>query len=172
MFDLLRWEHHYEAIDLAGWIPDFVITGASRDLLVEVKPVFTFVRDVGAKIYSSGAVHEALFLYAGLRKPHGFSQGATPGYLAEDFRWLRKHIETADAPEWAWGEAVFVIDRRGTARYDIIHGEQNFDCRVHDGRMYGDPSWEIAPMAEIKLLWNEAGNVVQYRRPSQPPPST
>ncbi|MDB5069419.1 MAG: hypothetical protein JWM87_530 [Candidatus Eremiobacteraeota bacterium] len=165
MFDRLGWEHHYEPYDLSGWIPDFVITGNGPDLLVEVKPTFDFYKRIGEKIYNSGAVHEALFLFAGLRKPEGFRQGATPGYLAEDFRWLQDHPETQDAPDWCWGPAVFVVDRREGARYDIIHGEQNFDCRVHGGHMYGDPPWDIAPMDEIAALWADAGNTVQYRKP-------
>jgi hypothetical protein len=40
MFDQLGWDWSYEAIDLKGWIPDFVITGKPKQILVEVKPIF------------------------------------------------------------------------------------------------------------------------------------
>src|SRR5262249_22455242 len=45
MFDLLKWEWHYEPIDLNGWIPDFLLTKTSfensKPCLVECKPIVT-----------------------------------------------------------------------------------------------------------------------------------
>ncbi len=42
-FDLLGWRWEYEPIDLAGYIPDFIVTGflgrGRQDILVEVKPI-------------------------------------------------------------------------------------------------------------------------------------
>ena len=37
-FDLLGWRWEYEPFDLNGWIPDFVLRGATHDHLIEVKP--------------------------------------------------------------------------------------------------------------------------------------
>lgn len=37
-FDLLGWAWDYEPFDLNGWVPDFIIHGKYRDVLVEVKP--------------------------------------------------------------------------------------------------------------------------------------
>lgn len=38
-FDALGWRWEYEPFDLKGWVPDFLIYGANRDALVEVKPI-------------------------------------------------------------------------------------------------------------------------------------
>lgn len=37
-FSLMGWPFEYEALDLCGWIPDFVIYGTGAPVLVEVKP--------------------------------------------------------------------------------------------------------------------------------------
>jgi len=37
-FDEVGWDWTYEPIDLQGWIPDFIIYGEGRDVLIEVKP--------------------------------------------------------------------------------------------------------------------------------------
>jgi hypothetical protein len=49
MFDQLGWRWTYEPIDLAGWIPDFVIQGV-KPILVEVKPIFEFDEALGDEI--------------------------------------------------------------------------------------------------------------------------
>jgi hypothetical protein len=41
MFDLLGWRWEYEPVDLAGYIPDFVLMFPAGPVLVEVKPAFT-----------------------------------------------------------------------------------------------------------------------------------
>lgn len=39
MFDQFGWTWHYEPLDLAGWIPDFLVEGTPKPVLVEVKPI-------------------------------------------------------------------------------------------------------------------------------------
>lgn len=38
-FDQLGWPFEYEPYDLGSWSPDFLLRGASRPILVEVKPI-------------------------------------------------------------------------------------------------------------------------------------
>lgn len=57
MFDLLGWKWEYEPIDLNGWIPDFAISDARKNIkgfgaselksitLIEIKPIFEFNYD-------------------------------------------------------------------------------------------------------------------------------
>jgi hypothetical protein len=57
-FDLMSWEHEYEPFDLNGWIPDFLLRGTwpngrRAEVLVEVKPVSTYDRDVGLKVLNA-----------------------------------------------------------------------------------------------------------------------
>lgn len=65
-FDLVNWRWEYEPIDLAGYIPDFVISFDARPLLVEVKPDLevTSLRTYAGKIERSGWADEALILLA------------------------------------------------------------------------------------------------------------
>jgi hypothetical protein len=49
-FDFLGWRWEYEPFDLAGWIPDFLLVDAG--VLVEVKPVQDFPRDIANEIVS------------------------------------------------------------------------------------------------------------------------
>lgn len=55
-FDCLKWEHEYEAFDLSGWVPDFVIKGQKKPsgdrrlVLVEVKPIVEFDLEVAQKV--------------------------------------------------------------------------------------------------------------------------
>lgn len=41
-FDVLRWPWQYEAVDLAGYIPDFILPFDHAPVLVEVRPIVSF----------------------------------------------------------------------------------------------------------------------------------
>lgn len=49
-FDLCGWQWEYEPFTLNGWLPDFALIGKGKTILVEVKPVFSFPREVAEKI--------------------------------------------------------------------------------------------------------------------------
>lgn len=66
MFDRLRWPWQYEPLDLAGWIPDFMIPGPTPPLLVEVKPVVEWAgfQEHRARIARSGWAGSVLLVGA------------------------------------------------------------------------------------------------------------
>ena len=73
-FDLLGWSWEYEPIDLAGYIPDFILN-FKKPLLVEVKPILWSlsapprrdVEEVREKIDASGWTGASAILGATLR---------------------------------------------------------------------------------------------------------
>jgi hypothetical protein len=66
-FDLLGWSYEYEPFDLQGWIPDFLLTRAR--VLVEVKPVAIWPRDVMEEIDDCRGADEYEVLVAGCSVP-------------------------------------------------------------------------------------------------------
>lgn len=70
-FDRCSWRWDYEAIDLGGWIPDFVVTGPrKRSLLVECKPIEKLNPAVCQKIVRTGAFKERDILICGSGLTH------------------------------------------------------------------------------------------------------
>lgn len=62
MFDLMGWKWEYEAIDLNGWVPDFLILKIEnppakiiKPILVEIKPIYyyDFPKEIILKIEKS-----------------------------------------------------------------------------------------------------------------------
>jgi hypothetical protein len=75
-FDLMQWPWEYEPFDLAGYIPDFVLTlGKGRQRpVVEVKAIIDWddVLDASMKISCSGWGHDYIILGTNLYEPpHG-----------------------------------------------------------------------------------------------------
>lgn len=61
-FDAMYWRWAYEPIDLAGYIPDFILEFDVGDLLVEVKPRHEDLAIAQSKIECSGWQREAIVL--------------------------------------------------------------------------------------------------------------
>ncbi|MBD2425967.1 hypothetical protein [Phormidium sp. FACHB-1136] len=166
MFDLLQWRVEYEPIDFEGWIPDFVISEA-KEVFVEVKPVSTFPAQAAEKIRKSGCCQEVLIV--------GYSVPIEDQYLG----WLRHAGEEEDT--WEWGEAALGVwkgtesaSRRGRINIGnqenligFCHATGSFHDRItgfYDGGSYGS-GHDTDVLATIRSYWQEAGNLVQWRRP-------
>jgi hypothetical protein len=145
-FDLLGFEWEYEPLDLAGYIPDFVVC---RRLLVEVKPVL-WTHDT-ADIESAartrleranaGRFHWIALLGAALpqREPGciGETASADPWEPEEPWRW--RNLTMA----WWPSSHEFSLDAQ-----PILRSTKWIDEPPPPG------------------LWSEAGNRVQWRRPT------
>jgi hypothetical protein len=121
MFDLLGWQWDYEPIDLAGYIPDFIIS-RRRPVLVEVRPIWGFCPETAQRVANSG--WEGGVFMLGIHPKH---------------RWVVDQIKPDS-----------ILD------YGLL-GDHNWRCFDFD---YW-PS-HVEP-ADVRLLWREAGNRVQWK---------
>jgi hypothetical protein len=172
MFDLLGWTWQYEPCDFPGWIPDFALTGkAGNMVLVEVKPVVAFPRDVADEIDRAcpGMPWDAEYdpddpaastpdrevLIVGCAIP---IHPSSDSWTTEDaFGWLRQ--------DGGWAEAAFGRWEDGHGSIGFCHTQQSFNDRIsggYDGGSYGGLRFN---MAEAKRLWDQAGNATQWKSP-------
>jgi len=146
-FTELGWQWTYEPFDLPGWIPDFLLHGKSRQILVEVKPVIEFPFDVAAKIDTAYPNGDALIV------------GTTPFLSRADHHlgWLRCDGCCDDGDVKQWEPAAFHIGS-GVLGIHPIYGA--FEDRINDFcdgdsgtfaynadeivRMFVDGKWAIA----------------------------
>jgi len=88
-FDLSAWSGEYEPLDLAGYVPDFVLRFA-RDLVVEVKPIMSFlpedhgdtIRHAIGKIDQAHPDGEALIIGATVDTYFGWFRDVEAGWGA------------------------------------------------------------------------------------------
>lgn len=155
-FDRLGWPYEYEPFDLNGWIPDFLILGATP-VLVEVKPVYVFPRFVADEIKVSGIPddHEALILGCTIPvKSYGNSEYVNPS----SFGWLFEC-------EYGWADAVFGRWEACNGRIGFCHSAGQFVDRIsgeYDGGSYGGL---LLSDHETLQLWADAGNKTQWMAP-------
>lgn len=169
-FTLAGWKFEYEPFDCDGWIPDFLLMGTPRDILVEVKPVTRFDEDVAAKISSAYPLDQGEVLLVGCTLPE--DSDSWVGQV--NIGWLRH--EQADCTDdlgeeredyfgwWALAPMGHWIDGKG--RLGFCHEEGSFRDRIsggYDGGCFGGlyPRDERRPL----VLWREAGNRTQWRKP-------
>lgn len=151
-FDKLGWKWEYEPFDLAGWIPDFLLLGATK-VLVEVKPVVEYPEAVMAKMEKGVAGTE-------WQKP------------AEDWWDADKELLIVGAtlpPVYGcgslglgWfphGHASFSKGKQG---WDFHHAINSYHHRI-SGEYDGDNHFHKADEEEVQRLWKEAANDVQWR---------
>lgn len=172
MFDLLGWRWEYEPIDLAGYIPDFLLRFPAP-LLVEVKPALTtkeIARDTLLKIEQSGWSGEALVV------------GTSPDVLTlwENPVAARPDDARPGYPCVGWGmgwePAVWIIcsgvnasgRHSGVLERDHV-GICAFECGSFGCRVCSVPGGSdhhiVGCEVDMTTLWREAGNRVQWRAP-------
>jgi len=152
-FDNCGWPWEYEALDLDGYIPDFILTFPHAPVLVEVKPVL-YQKDFEphwAKIKASGWDKEALIVGARI-----FDQGdqwsdvAIMGSMAE--RDENGH----------WDTAPSILETCEKCKcISFFHDSGTWRCRVngcYEGDHYLNP-WSYE---EGRKLFADCGGVVQY----------
>jgi hypothetical protein len=152
VFDQFEWTWEYEAIDLAGYIPDFIILFPHGPMLVEVKPAMT-QEDLEAaipKIEASGWDGEALILGAVANFDNFYTN--TFGLIT-----ARKDYED---DHWAWDWAVHHFCD-ACQRQSLHHTNGVWVCRVC-GAYDGDRFINTYGSGLIKA-WNAATNAAKYR---------
>lgn len=174
-FDLLRWPWEYEPIDLRGYIPDFALTFPRAPMLVEVKS------ELGIDWWALRAKHadrieaavgrwadddETLVLDWGdgetliVGAVLGVTDGCGPNFGA---------ICDPRRGWWDWGPAV-LTRCQPCKMWTPIHDEKHNDqgCRFCG-------NWPEPMLASehrlLRELWDDAGNTVQWKRPSTQPTS-
>jgi hypothetical protein len=149
-FHLLDWKYEYEPYDMRGWIPDFIIANnTSCGLLVEIKPTLT--RDGFDFDKMSNAIKhtpketEILLLGCSILSMDNFSPSvAQIGWLygeCEDDALLNFHND----------------------RYGVVGNYMSWKDRI-SGFYDGNTGYRPSEFEEAEELWNEAGNMVQWRR--------
>lgn len=150
-FDLLDWPWEYEPLDLAGYIPDFVLTFPHAPVLVEVKDEFDtdgLARAAARKIDASGWQHDALIVGASWKVRGDW----------DDSRVIGWHLEGGGRDSgWAEGFWHHCLKCKCVSFH---HSTGWFYCRVngcYDGDHYLG-FWDI----DFAQQWREAGNLVRW----------
>lgn len=157
-FDLLGWRWEYEPFDLNGWVPDFLIHGATRDALVEIKPVSKSDDETITRITkSAGGAFNLLFC------------GIAPIYDAANGQEWFIHINSScccAAPCQCNWQQRFISKLIG--KYDIVFGHYpNYVGfvtgveAVSAGRSREEFDEHIGN--EVIDLWGKAKNTTQWR---------
>jgi hypothetical protein len=151
-FDRIGWAWEYEPIDLAGYIPDFIVSMGAQQLLVEVKSTIGD-EDLAAaqqKIGSSGWHREAVIL---------------PAYLDDScpqpvVGWFGERETGPDGAQLVWGEArAFRCLSCGWV--SVMPADGSWRCRscgVDDGNAHVG-----GVGSELSDAWSWACNRVQWR---------
>lgn len=143
-FDMCDWRWDYEPIDLAGYIPDFILQ-FGRPLLVEIKPLLDFdeseqLARAKEKAEATGWPGEILILGTVVHPRFGL-------------------IRDADA---GWTQAIpFRCDDCGS--YSILADDGSWRCRVYGCDIgvrvrYADP-WDVTVdfrRASTQVQWKAA----------------
>lgn len=161
-FDLCGWDWSYEPIDLAGYIPDFILH-MNIDVLVEVKGGALGADELRphiAKIERSGWRGEALLLPAALREDDSTFTGAVSALLTDNCH--KDGDDDEFPPPWWWEHAC--IGWCGLHKgIGLSHSVGFYTCRAcgkNDGNpttyMRGDP-------VDVFDLWARAQNVTRWQ---------
>lgn len=164
MFDFLEWPWEYEPIDLAGYIPDFVLMFKSP-ILVEVKP------ELDVDWYALVPKHAERIE----RACGNWNEG--PDYAVLSLDWNGETLMVGSVlarnrsgyfgaicdPRrgwWDWGPAAFVWCPTCT-KWTPVHDEKHNDetCRFH-----GHSTWRPWDCNTdlLRTFWAEAQNTVQW----------
>jgi hypothetical protein len=166
-FDLLRWPWEYEPIDLAGYIPDFVLQ-FSAPMIVEVKPLIGNVNrwsesgdgEVAIKkALASGWIGEGLLVGATLHTDKladgvvDYGEPTNAGVL-----FSAPPLEGMGPEPYA---SPFGFAECCGGPIDCIGSYHCRRCGHYDGNN------GLRPSNDITSLWREAGNRVQWRGRAQ-----
>jgi hypothetical protein len=127
---------------LKGWVPDFLLYGDKKNILVEVKPVLEFPEEVAKKIEIALSNEFSKFVPLII--------GASCD--GRNLGWLH---------DYGWENAIFTIE-----------GEDDSDDRIgfcsesgsfHDRITGNYNGWGGCDEAPVKQFWNEAGNITRWK---------
>lgn len=149
-FRYCGWDFEYEAFNLRGWIPDFLLLGRTP-VLVEIKPVHVFPAFVVEKIEESLPPHDVLVLGCTIPvRPYETEGIISPRTLG----WLAERSGDDDHTHLWWGDAV--LGRAPMDLLDFAHKDAS-----PFGRMFGTELIEADPYI-VRSKWADAGNKAQW----------
>lgn len=151
-FELLGWRWQYEPVDLAGYIPDFVID-FGRPVLFEVK---------GGIMPADIMVSESILEAVSKIEVSGWTERAIVGGSAPRFdcptTQLGRFAEMIDGDRYAGDARLFRCGACGEASLNSGCGSWScIRCDAYDGDRY------IGSVDSADELWAEACNVTQWR---------
>lgn len=165
-FDLIDWPARYEAIDLAGYIPDFIVTFPRGPMLIEVKPAMApdelLRRQDG--ILGSSWEHEAILVgsWPFLRQRGSWDEDVQLGIFVREM-WSMDEQQADDAHRWA--DAAMLVTCRTCGQFSLSAESASYECRVC-GVNDGGNHREMTIAQQVESMWRQAGNLTQWRRPS------
>jgi hypothetical protein len=150
MFDALGWPWRYEPIDLAGYIPDFILEFDAGPLLVECKPALELggLKLACNKIAASGWQSGALILGASLHERDHCHP--VIGLLGEP-------MATPDGLSLEWS-AARMITCLCCGKHAPISEDYSWACRS-----CGESEGHMGAAVGTLEAWGDAGNRVQWR---------
>jgi hypothetical protein len=149
-FDLVGWKWTYEPLDYPGWIPDFMLAGVPRGILVEVKPEHQWPA-TEAELGAIVTPHEILLIGEAPFLRRGAEGGDLLGRICDRY--------TEDATSGLWQGAEF--GRSGTGAFGFGADFNSFHDRI-SGIHNGTSS--IVPDTDRAIeLWRKAGNTTKWQ---------
>ena len=148
-FDLLEWNWDYEPVDLNGYIPDFILPDFCKSLIIEVKPSLQIedLYQYTSKIENSGWEHSSLIVGSKLFEDADWGN-LLLGILFHNRNWSSSRLMYCRSSSH-WRNSIASLDDNGFGV--CVHADNS--CAVADWSGFG------------RELWNEAGNMVQYKSP-------
>jgi len=165
----LQWRIEYEPQELPeinGWIPDFMIIGKDRKILVDVKPIYSVDEwnknhSSYKKILNSGiknTKYELLILGA------SFNLGGSAfGILYEHHEHLKEYMEEKDCYYDPFPDSPVVFTEY-KAQIGFLPAEFGWECRItgEGGKIY---LYEGSSMYKrLEEVWNECGSKLQWKQ--------
>jgi len=156
MFDLLRWRAEYEEIDLAGYIPDFIVHFKRGKLLVEVKPALEFadLHEHAKRICQSGWRGDFMVVGAQLFDAEGDRNRRSFGLLA---MWDRDFEDG-----WQPADHACAIHCRMCRKTTIKHASGAWFC-VACGACDPRVHFEDEDAGKLDAMWAKAGDITQWQ---------
>jgi len=151
-FDLCNWKWEYEPFDLKGWIPDFIIYGKEKDILVEIKP-YSYKKEftnVINKIITSNNNYDVLLL--------GNSFPLRKRYLKNNLPVLGFINEKSQQNLFEFNNCCISLNN------DKIGLVSNSKQDIISGNIYNSLLSIVPPKNYIENLWICACNTVQWKK--------
>jgi hypothetical protein len=158
MFEAFGWPWNYEPIDLAGYIPDYIVSFRRAPLLVEVKPALTFeeLNDATAKIIASGWRHDFLVVGTTLFRPSG-SHEPSIGLLG-----LKDRNGPPGDEGWLKAGHAIAIECLRCQRVSVKHYTDAWFC-ISCGAMVPKHDFGPVPADHLQKAWDIAGRESMWR---------
>lgn len=170
-FDLVKWRWEYEPVDMAGYIPDFVLEFPTP-VLVEVKSSLSFneLHQHKEKVEASGWVGEYLLLGAGFLASQNADAKQMGGLLGEKQTVVNKMVGIdfpAECADWGWNLDESPFGKCAVegipSHYGLCHVSGWYGCRACEG--YPGGAWPDD--SDNDALWAAARNETQWRGKGQ-----